>query len=122
MVLTEKNILVPEGLFSANTVLFMYIALKQSPGHMPVPQPGTWVDEKGRFWQLWIWLQTRQSWVGSKHTVFQSQRRKRGVQRYGRAGHHLVTATISWWEGGRDGTQGNSSCMEMQKLFRKEKE
>lgn len=31
----------------------------------------------------------------------------------------LVTATISWWEGGRDGIQGNSSCMEMPELFRK---
>lgn len=98
---------------------------------MPVPQPGTWAGDKGGFWQLWVWLGTRQSWVGSMHTVFQSQSRQRGVQRYGRAGHPflLVTATISCWEGGRDGIQGNrddiqgnSSCTEMQELFRKKKE
>lgn len=92
MVLTEKSILFPEGSFSANTVLFMYITLKQSPGHMPVAQQGPGWVRRGLLAAVGL-AGDQAELVGSMHTEFQSQTRKRGVQRYGRAGHCLVTAT-----------------------------
>lgn len=37
-------------------VLFIDITLKQTPGHMPAPQPGTWVGQKGGVCQQGRWL------------------------------------------------------------------
>lgn len=118
MVLKEKNILVPEGSFSANTVLFMYITSKQSPGHMPVAQPGTWVGEKRSFWQLWIWLESRQSWVGSMQT-----RAKRDREECRDMGE---LATHSSWSqppsAGGKVAEMDPRKWQLQELFRKKKE
>lgn len=45
-------------------VLFIDITLEQAPGHMPAPQPGTWVGQKRGVCQLGIWL--REQALGGK--------------------------------------------------------
>lgn len=101
MVLTEKSILFPEGSFSANTVLFMYITLKQSPGHMPVAQQGPGWVRRGLLAAVGL-AGDQAELVGSMHTEFQSQTRKRECRDMGELAtawsqpHRLVGRWQRW--------------------------